>query len=76
MFYKCPNESVLNTAYIEFVSPVQRVEPSEENNLQNPVYAFFVRTNSGYVISFEEEELTKTEILRIGVLAACESDPK
>jgi|688.fasta_scaffold39153_8 hypothetical protein len=60
MLFRCPNSGVINTAYIEFVSPVQYVEPNEENNLESPKYVFFVRTMSGFTVGFDEdmEEIT------------------
>lgn len=52
--FQCPNSGFINIAYVEFVSPVSLIEPTEDNKLEAPVYAFFVRTMSGFSIGFEE----------------------
>lgn len=53
--FQCPNSGFINIAYVEFVSPVSLIEPTEENKLEVPVYAFFVRTMSGFSVGFEEQ---------------------
>lgn len=64
MFYVAPNSSVINTSCVEFVSSIQVVEPTEENKLDRTLYIFFVRTMSGYVVSFEEETLDEATAIR------------
>lgn len=73
MFFTCPNGSVINTMYIEFVSPIQYVEPTEENKLDQPLYAFFVRTMGGYSIGFEEADQGNAEYIRNELLTGCNS---
>ena len=69
MIYTCPNGGVINTVYVEFVSPIQTIEPTEENGIENPFYAFFVRTMSGYTIGFEEQDYASAEWLRNELLS-------
>lgn len=73
MFFRCPNSAMVNTMYIEFISPVQYIEPTEENKLEKPVYAFFVRTMSGYSIGFEEEMQDIADNIRRDLITACNS---
>jgi hypothetical protein len=73
MIYFCPNGGAINTTYVEFVSPIQYVEPTEENKLEQPINVFFVRTMSGFSISFEDLERDDLEITRHNILTAMET---
>ena len=73
MYFRCPNSGMINTMYIEFISPVQRIDPTEENKLENTIYAFFARTMSGYTIGFEENMEEIADNIRRDLITACNS---
>lgn len=59
MFYTTPNMSLINISCIEFVSTIQTIDPTPENNLEMTMYGFFIRLISGYVVSFEDFDYEK-----------------
>jgi len=73
MLFYCPNGGAINATYIEFISMIQYVEPTEENKLEQPINVFMVRTMSGFSISFEDIDREELEYIRNSLLAAIET---
>jgi len=61
MIYTAPSGVSINTVYIEVVSPIEQTDnTTQENydpNLVPPItYNFIIRTMSGFLVHFTEEQ--------------------
>ena len=69
MIYTVPSGVSINTVYIEVVSPINQVDNTTQENydpneLPAITFNFVVRTMSGFIVHFAEEDEARANSIR------------